>query len=787
MSFRITARTILQLGAELISSDGIAFYELIKNAFDAGSRRVTIDVYIRIDHNNYLAHLEAVTTSHGRSSAGLEELKNRVVKDLDVTAPQVDHFADGIRSCISFDQLSRLLDEANFIEIRDTGHGMSAADLDEIYLTIGTRHRQKQRAQQSQSLQSSGASASSLTPILGEKGLGRLSAMRLGWRLRVDTTINGEEYWNRLDIDWRDFAEGEALIGEVPIFAKRGKTKENKEVTGTDIRICALNSIWSSDKLQTIAREEFSKLTDPFVPQASYPINIRFNGQPVHIPRFDNMLFDVAHATVEAQYSVDGHNPRLAGHVNYRAEHRETTFALDKRDMLAICEPHGLEILESLGPFAMKLYWYNRRLLTAIEGIGSRQAVQRLVNEWSGGLKVYRDGFRVNPYGSPNDDWIDLDTRALASSGYKVSRRQIIGVVTISSLNNPALIDQTNREGFRETPEKEVLVKLMKHLLEVQFRRFLNEVDRDVKAQLPATFDDLEERVESEERLVRRNLRQLLDKYPEIRADQQLVAPINDAIRRIRTLMDEASRLADSYLEGHAELTNLAGLGLMVEVVAHELNRATEHTLRTIAEADRRLMTDELGSVLETLASQMQTLQKRLRILDPLSTAGRQRKETFDLVAWVRQILASHSAQFSRHNVQVNFKVNPPADRVRVRMVRGMCVQILENLLSNSMYWLKRQRAWERTFKPTINVTINADARTLVLDDNGPGIPLDRRDQVFRPFFTTKPPGEGHGLGLYVSREIAQYNGLQLHLSNDTTVHADRLNTFVLDLEADRR
>lgn len=43
MPFKVTARTILQLGCELISSDGIAFYELIKNAFDDGAKRVLVD------------------------------------------------------------------------------------------------------------------------------------------------------------------------------------------------------------------------------------------------------------------------------------------------------------------------------------------------------------------------------------------------------------------------------------------------------------------------------------------------------------------------------------------------------------------------------------------------------------------------------------------------------------------------------------------------------------------------------------------------------------------------
>ena len=55
MSFKISARTILHLGSELISSDAIAFYELIKNAFDAQSKRVKIRAIIRIPHDAALA------------------------------------------------------------------------------------------------------------------------------------------------------------------------------------------------------------------------------------------------------------------------------------------------------------------------------------------------------------------------------------------------------------------------------------------------------------------------------------------------------------------------------------------------------------------------------------------------------------------------------------------------------------------------------------------------------------------------------------------------------------
>src|ERR1700761_3216121 len=53
MNFRVSARTILHLGSELISSDGITFYELIKNSLDARSPEVRVDVLYRLEHRVY--------------------------------------------------------------------------------------------------------------------------------------------------------------------------------------------------------------------------------------------------------------------------------------------------------------------------------------------------------------------------------------------------------------------------------------------------------------------------------------------------------------------------------------------------------------------------------------------------------------------------------------------------------------------------------------------------------------------------------------------------------------
>jgi signal transduction histidine kinase len=514
---------------------------------------------------------------------------------------------------------------------------------------------------------------------------------------------------------------------------------------------------------------------DPFTPRYKFPISLRLNETSIPIRRFDKILFEAPHAKVLAEFTVEDDKPRLIGKVDYILRNREKTILLDLHDLYAITNITDRlpSILKSLGTFKVEFYWFNRRVLEEIEGIGTKRQVQNLVNSWSGGLMVFRDGFRVNPYGNADDDWLDLDGKALASGGYKVNRKQIIGKVDISSLENDALVDQTNREGLRDCDEKKVLIKILKHILEAEFRTFLNKVDEEVQPQIPVTFEDLEDRVGNEEKRIRLSLKILRQKYPEVKKDKEIFSSVEDAIEKIRHLMAEAQKLADSFESGQTKLLNLAGLGLMVEIVAHELNRATRHTLKILADTGELTLDEDVESIFETLESQLKTLQKRLRILDPMSTAGRQVKEKFDLVAWIKEILSSHEAQFWRHSIKYSVKVKPSraSKGFPVKMVKGMIVQVMENLLSNSVYWLKQQRTIEKGFSPEIVVTIDTQEKEIQFTDNGPGVPPFRKEEIFQPFVTTKPPGEGKGLGLFISREIVKYHEASIYMSEEKAVH----------------
>lgn len=536
MPFKVTARTILQLGAELISSDAVAFYELIKNAFDAGSPRVDIDVNIRLPHDRYLAHVvsilneQKVQRPRTALARAVKELGEAAVEDIDYDAPAAKALKAAIEVANDWDDLLAALDSANSIVFQDNGTGMSSEDLDKVYLTIGTRNRLVQ-------VEACGHRKQSGKPVLGEKGIGRLSVMRLGSQVGIRTSVAGETNWNNLDIDWRLFShESDAEIGEIDVVTTEGARKTSRDEHGTRIRVTGLSSDWSFEKLRDIARDEFSKLTDPFVSKARYPISLRFNDRAVDIPRMEKLLFEHAHAVVRANYSLDAARPEFSGKVEYLLRQRENSFLLDVADLSSMTK-RSVATLRSLGAFSVTFYWFNRQALEAVESIGDKRAVQNLVNEWSGGLMVFRDGFRVNPYGNPDDDWLDLDRKALASGGYKINRKQVVGKVDITRFGNPALTDQTNREGLRDCDEKTVLVLLLKHLFEVQFRAFMNTVDKEAQADLPVNFDDLNDRVESEARQIRQSVQTLLGRHPEIHEED------SELIEAARGVNRESKRL----------------------------------------------------------------------------------------------------------------------------------------------------------------------------------------------------------------------------------------------------
>ena len=674
----------------------------------------------------------------------------------------------------------------NWIKVQDCGHGMTAQELNDIFLTIGTRSRRNEKINKYGTFIDPGRT------ILGDKGVGRLSAMRLGDQMIVTTSRAGEVDQNVLEIDWKRFShESSDMIEDIDICPFRGKRKERRSNQGTTILIRSLRSDWDEGIFSRMVEDQFKRIVDPFPLSRSQPgwrdpnelFRLRFNGKRFEVPKVPVWLLEQAHAVVTAHYEIYGGTPRLFGDIEYRLRGKEKQFELNEADLISIVDPiadreirTSPNTLRTLGSFSVTFYWYNRRLLKEIPGIGKRGEIIAMVNSWAGGLMVFRDFFRINPYGGQDDDWLELDKKALAAKAYKVNRSQIIGQVSLSS-RNFQLIEQTNREGLVDNEYKQILVGILRHILITEFRTFIGRVDEERKVIDESTTDDLGQQIEEATSKIDAKIVEIRRKVPE---QAKALNDLRQLAINLSRLVDQAQLMAKEYEDDRSKFVYLAGIGLMVEFILHEIGRTTTRALDAMASINVSQF-GEIGSpALQTLQDQLDTLRRRVDTLDPLSTSRRQTKQLFDVGELVYQVLDGRAQQFIRHGIEVSHYF--PEHPYKIKAVKGMILQILENLIENSIYWLKIEDRRRKMFEPCINIRIEKNSREMIFRDNGPGVSPARAEEIFEPFVTSKPPGQGKGLGLYISREMARYHKWELSLALDELNESGRSSTFILEL-----
>lgn len=787
MAFKIAARALLELGKELISSDEVAINELVKNAVDAGSPSVQLVLRIVVTHREYEEALHRLGKK-AAPRAVLDRLETHLIAsaDDDLKTAFLAPLRPLVESRAAFAAaLKESYTACNWIEVRDQGHGMSTDDLNEVYLTVGTRSRRRDNL--------NGAG------YLGDKGVGRLSAMRLGDRLTITTTRNGERRWNVLDIDWLQFGHDvEAEVGSIDVEAVPGEAKGERTIHGTTVRISALLGDWSEERLGELLTGPIARMVDPFEKgKANALLRVEYNGRAKLIPNIPPPLLKAAHATCTVSLRFEGRDqvPQLEGMIDYRLRNakravhqvgtevysltqQETKVRGKKGHAATVAVPIRPEVLRSLGPFTIEVYWFNRLIVQAIPSLtqGTVQTREQIAR-WAGGPMLYRHGFRVLPYGDPDDDWLELDKNAFGQAGFKLNRQQVIGRVVVQA-GHTALSEQTNREGLVESPEAAALKAVLMWVLHTEMRSLINEADKNEKLS------------REEARASTQDFRQTEMRVQEALADLRADVPATSRVtldrlqRRVSELSDQCDEIitgvekgAKTIADDREQFVHLAGIGLMTEFIFHELDRSVAFAVKELQEVRKALPS---SAVLKSLEEQLITLHKRVSAFDALSGEKRQVKARFNAGEVATMVMQGHANAFKRHGIEFSVRQDKP---LMVRAVKGMLIQILENLVANSTYWLKQQIEYEPDFTPRIHVEVSAATHTVSVTDNGPGVAPDRAEVIFHPFVSSKPAKQGRGLGLYISRELATYHGWTIQMDpNGAVIRYGRLNTFVLDL-----
>ena len=787
MSFKFAARTILELGKELISSDEVALYELIKNAIDAGSTRVGVSATITLPSSAYREAVARMREEGAEPQAVVDYLERRLINpDRAESKTFMSDLRPLSRQSEFLERLESQYNNLNYIEVRDTGQGMSLEDLSDVFLRIGTpsRHNENKAG----------------VKKLGDKGIGRLSAMRLGDRLEVKTCRRDDLYWNLLDIDWTLFSHDRDVDADaVHIEPEIGDEKTRAETQGTIVRIRALQGDWDIGRFTDIMQGSIARMVDPFdFGSANRRILARHNGTRIQVPSIPRELLRAAHATCHVDFRMDGDTPVLKGVIDYRYRERQSRIDARGAEVYSLAQesvrrrakrghaafklmPVRPSAFKLLGAFSCDLYWYNRRVVTAVEGLTTKVPdTRREISNWSGGPMLYRHGFRILPYGDPKDDWLALDETAFGVKGFKLNRQQVIGRVCLNS-SHDALREQTSREGLVTADTFNALRKVLLWVVHTEFRALINEAD-DLErlTQRAAEYDTAG--ISSAQRRVERDLAALRERVGDGASAEmgRLAQSVGTLSERSQRLLDRLSSVIEESTEEREKFVYLAGIGLMTEFIFHELERAVSYTLEVISRGAVKRIS------IESLAEQLNTLHKRIASFDEMTTEKRQTKVRFDVIELVQRVLDSHIGEMERHGIELDY--DRPRLPLRIRAVRGMVIQIVENLVVNATYWLKQQKQFEPDFRPFLKVCANAETKRLSFEDNGPGVALERCERIFQPFVTTKPTGDGRGLGLYIAREMAQYHRWHLMMDAEADrVREGRINTFVLDMESDER
>lgn len=784
--FFISARTLVHLGAELITSDPIALYELIKNSIDARSPSVTVKFNIKFSQEKIISLAEKWT------SLGFDNWKSVVNSDLASlkgltlnNCLEEDSDFSEIQHSKSSKEASEKLLQINTIEIVDSGQGMPKDIMESVFLTLGTACKLDRE--------------NDGHPYLGNKGIGRISMMRLGQCSEV-TSVKKGEVPHRISFDWREFEDPDKMLSDIQVHIKAVDSNSPlKTESGTYIKITHLRKGWSRESIKKEFVDKFlRRLRNPFDDNPfNFPINVFFNGEceksRISVPPIDEQLWNLSQRTLTLDFNPSK-TSALKMSIRDSSNSDRTLPFETKKEFLAHTFDCDISDLDKIGKFTFRLKWFNRAVLKSELknlGLSSRQTeLRQELDLWSGGIAIYRDGFRVGYSGDFEDeDFFAIDRDALRGHGFTLNRIQIVAALEITKKDNKLLLDRSNREGLIQNKQIALLSRIISEIALVQLRESINEDKRNenpVKIEniIKSEIDSTESKIKS----IRKSITKIQSGLsPE---EKNIVREINEDLHSISNYVKNFETAAHSLIEQREDILELAGAGTMMHVIMHELARTTQQTKELLGQFSKS--TDEnLKKIVKKLEKEIKTINTRIRQFDPMSISARHSNTPFDLIEMISTIISGYSGKIERHNIKIEFTVDDaiPSSKFIVRMVQGFISIALENLLSNSTYWLAQSSSFQGfvfSEEKVVKIDLDTTARTISIWDSGVGIARDDRERIFIPGYTTKKSNrDGKGFGLFIAREVTQYSKGSLFLEDSPDTDG-RLRRFVLELPKDK-
>lgn len=340
--------------------------------------------------------------------------------------------ADATKVIIQFEY--NIKGECSKIIIADNGVGMNAKDINEKWLFVGYSDKRKYKDSETN------VASKYRREYAGAKGVGRFSCDRLGKQLQM-LTRQSKDKLNKVLINWGDFEKNSLEeFGNVPISHIVSEKGDKHDLThGTILEISDLRDNWARKDLITL-RRHLMKLVNPFsfdsesfsiemvVPTEISEVATKTQEQEkVNGPIKNFVLEKLNLKTIGISVSIDNKGKLIT-----------TTLTDRGKEIYSVQEVNDAYPL--LHNIDASIYHLNS---VAKEGFYRAMSMYP-VN--FGSIFVYKNGFRIYPYGEPGDDTLGIDHRKQQGYLRYLGTRDVIGHVNIKGIQ-PELSETTSRSG----------------------------------------------------------------------------------------------------------------------------------------------------------------------------------------------------------------------------------------------------------------------------------------------------------------------------------------------------
>lgn len=676
------------------------------------------------------------------SALGSDLITSDIVAMLELVKNSYDAFAHNVT--IGF--LKKGKNEC--IEIKDDGFGMSLDTIKNVWTTIATPYKEINRIVKQNGLE---------RRVVGEKGLGRLSAARLGEKLEVITKSRGEKCW-KLEVDWKIISSA-SNINDCGIRISEFVDDVPFKKTGTLLRIFGLKEVWDEQKKDEL-EENLTRLVSPFQEIKDFSITVIRSdqvkpSQKIEAPIFlRNPKYKIA--------GVVGDDGGIKATYEYKAisnnRKRKKEVVQAWKDIYARIDKYSKKTMKKFklsptsakcGGFSFEIRAWDIAPDDTQEIIKKYKLIKSNVRKAISvhkGISVYRDKFLVLPKSDTARDWLGLDLRRVSRVGSRMSTSQIVGYVSINGDENSKIRDTSDRERLvscREVAEfEEIIIEIVSILEQERSEdRITSEPFQPMRDLLGAlSADDLITEVAS-----------LVENDAKASEVLPLIKEYNGAINKVR------GQIKERFIY----YSRMATVGTIASMLVHEIRNRTMAIGDFLSEIKQKYLT-EFGSHAKKMFGfadeSIEFMEKLADSFLPLANISYKRgKRNSVLEERVKTCASFNRAGIKAKKIQISL----PTTRNVVAVDPGELDTIFLNLINNSIYWVS-QRKDKREIDIQVNEMGNKNRLQISVSDSGPGVEEEDLEKIFLPGITRKP--NGIGMGLTIAAEIVQGYGGEMSL-----------------------